>query len=122
MQRHVQCSISRREGLASIALAPVLLSAGAAVAEPVAGQAVQYVDQTEAFQLSLPANWQQAEGMIEGNKSFQGATGARRTIAWYPAGSCTHGTWHTVEEQDSMPQMCCWQAQSCYQYIMKGHL
>jgi hypothetical protein len=88
MQRHVQCSISRREGLASIALAPVLLSAGAAVAEPVAGQAVQYVDQEDAFQLTLPANWQQAEALLEGNKSFQGASGARRTIAWYPAGVC----------------------------------
>jgi hypothetical protein len=86
MQRHVQCSISRRDGLASIALAPVLLSAGAAVAEPVAGQAVQYVDQEDAFQLTLPANWQQAEAMLEGNKSFQGASGARRTVAWYPAG------------------------------------
>uniref|UniRef100_A0A383WAY8 PsbP C-terminal domain-containing protein n=1 Tax=Tetradesmus obliquus TaxID=3088 RepID=A0A383WAY8_TETOB len=84
-QRHVQCSISRREGLASIALAPVLLSAGAAVAEPVAGQTLQYVDPTDSFQLTLPANWQQAEAMIEGNKSYQGASGARRTIAWYPA-------------------------------------
>eukprot|EP00882_Tetradesmus_deserticola_P025259 GHRQ01027728.1.p2 GENE.GHRQ01027728.1~~GHRQ01027728.1.p2 ORF type:complete len:122 (-),score=30.73 GHRQ01027728.1:190-555(-) len=85
-QRHIQCSISRRDGLASIALAPVLLTAGAAVAEPVADQAVQYVDQTDAFKLSVPANWQQSEGTIEGNRSFQGASGARRTIAWYPTG------------------------------------
>ncbi|KAF6260967.1 hypothetical protein COO60DRAFT_1700062 [Scenedesmus sp. NREL 46B-D3] len=83
-QRHVQCSISRRDGLASIALAPVLLSAGEAAAEPVAGQAVQYVDQTDAFKLSVPADWQQYEGMIDGNTSFQGSSGARRTIAWYP--------------------------------------
>lgn len=55
-----------------------------------AGQTLQYVDPTDSFQLTLPANWQQAEAMIEGNKSFQGASGARRTIAWYPAGQCMH--------------------------------
>jgi hypothetical protein len=47
---------------------------------------MQYVDQEDAFQLTLPGNWQQAEAMLEGNRSFQGSSGARRTIAWYPAG------------------------------------
>eukprot|EP00878_Enallax_costatus_P002355 GHUV01002531.1.p1 GENE.GHUV01002531.1~~GHUV01002531.1.p1 ORF type:complete len:258 (+),score=72.97 GHUV01002531.1:210-983(+) len=89
--KHMQCGSTRREGLAAVALAPFvpqLLSSSSAKAEETAtAQPRQYIDQEDSFSLTIPAGWDFAEGQIEGNRSFQGSSGARRTLAWFSAGT-----------------------------------
>ncbi|KIY94827.1 hypothetical protein MNEG_13135 [Monoraphidium neglectum] len=82
---------SRRAALAGaaaallVAAAPAALAdAGAAAASPAAAQALtRYVDD-EGFAISIPGDWGSGEGVLSGNSSFSGATGARRTLAWFP--------------------------------------
>lgn len=86
-----RCASTRRESIAGVALAPFaqyVVSVPLCGAEEVAtASARQYRDQADLFSLTIPAGWEFAEGQIEGNRSFQGSSGARRTLAWYPAGS-----------------------------------
>lgn len=86
-----KCASTRRESIAGIALAPFvpgLVSVPQARAdEAAAASARQYFDQADAFSLTVPAGWEFSEGQIEGNKSYQGSSGARRTLAWYPSNS-----------------------------------
>ncbi|KAF8072745.1 PPD3 [Scenedesmus sp. PABB004] len=89
-----QCSaLSRREQLAAggaVLLAPLALSAGGARAEEGGGAAaaatagVVDVDVEDGFRLTVPSHWAAGEGQLPGSTSFQGASGARRTLAWYP--------------------------------------
>lgn len=45
---------------------------------------VPYADRPDGFSLSVPDGWLNSEGAISGNASFQGASGSRRTLAFYP--------------------------------------
>lgn len=36
--------------------------------------------------MDVPGGWEFGEGAISGNSSFSGASGARRTLAWFPQG------------------------------------
>ncbi|MEW5316020.1 MAG: hypothetical protein WDW38_007412 [Sanguina aurantia] len=44
-----------------------------------------YTDTADRFTLEVPSDWQQGEGVLGGNSSFSGASGGRRTIAWFPS-------------------------------------
>lgn len=87
-QQH-KCASSRRDSLTAILLTPLVypvVSVTSAKAEDAAAsQSRQYLDNEESFSLILPSSWESAEGQIDGNKSFQGSSGARRTLAWFPS-------------------------------------
>eukprot|EP00775_Hariotina_reticulata_P006301 gene6301-6536_t len=57
--------------------------------EPTAAQAdvetavKQYVDPQDSFQLAVPSGWLEEETQLDGNSSFTGSSGARRTLIWY---------------------------------------
>ncbi|KAG2449571.1 hypothetical protein HYH02_005104 [Chlamydomonas schloesseri] len=76
----------RRILLASgAALALGLSSAGSVRAEGAPGASfTQYADPQDSFTLKVPANWGFGEGELSGNASFSGASGGRRTLAWFP--------------------------------------
>ncbi|GFR44568.1 hypothetical protein Agub_g5841, partial [Astrephomene gubernaculifera] len=48
------------------------------------GSFTTYTDPTDGFSLRVPAGWLAGEGALPGNTSFSGASGARRTLAWFP--------------------------------------
>jgi len=78
--------VSRRDQLAAALLAPaaqLLLKPAVASAESEAA-VKQYLDSQDSFQLTIPAGWVEAETTLEGNSSFTGSSGARRTLVWYP--------------------------------------
>lgn len=89
--KHMQCGSSRRDSLAAVALAPFVSSLFATPSVKADEQAVaqprQYIDQEDSFSLTIPAGWDFAQGQLEGNRSFQGVSGARRTLAWFPTGN-----------------------------------
>ncbi|GLC47508.1 hypothetical protein PLESTB_001805500 [Pleodorina starrii] len=81
-------SLNRRSLLlassAAIAMAPwrqaeALEGAGAGFSS--------YTDPLDGFTLSVPPGWVVGEGELPGNSSFTGASGARRTLAWFPEGA-----------------------------------
>uniref|UniRef100_A0A7S0WYF0 PsbP C-terminal domain-containing protein n=1 Tax=Chlamydomonas leiostraca TaxID=1034604 RepID=A0A7S0WYF0_9CHLO len=81
---------SRRAVLLS-GLALVGGSAAAKRAEASEGAAatsaagVRFEDAADKFSLVVPSGWASGEGAIEGSQTgFGGATGVRRTIAWFP--------------------------------------
>lgn len=45
-----------------------------------------FADQVEKFSIEVPPGWSYGEGGIDGNRSFAGASGTRRVIAWIPEG------------------------------------
>ncbi|GIL78027.1 hypothetical protein Vretimale_7369 [Volvox reticuliferus] len=83
-------SLNRRSLLlasgAVIGLAPWLpalsLEDSSAVQAPSA-----YTDPQDGFTLSVPPGWVFGEGELPGNSSFTGASGARRTLVWFPEGA-----------------------------------
>ncbi|GIL66770.1 hypothetical protein Vafri_20280, partial [Volvox africanus] len=46
-----------------------------------------YTDPQDGFKLAIPSGWVFGEGQLPGNSSFTGASGARRTLVWFPEGA-----------------------------------
>jgi len=61
-------------------------AAAAAAVAPSSSSSGVYRDPKEGFSLAVPSGWAQAEGQLEGNTSFSGASGGRRTVAFFPEG------------------------------------
>lgn len=79
-------AIGRRQQLiASMVAYPMIQM----LVEPAAAQAdvetadKQYADPQESFQLAVPSGWLEEETQLDGNSSFTGSSGARRTLIWY---------------------------------------
>ncbi|KAI8472779.1 MAG: hypothetical protein J3K34DRAFT_519486 [Monoraphidium minutum] len=65
-------------------------SAPPAPAPAAGGAALARYTDAEGFSIAVPSGWESGEGLLTGNSSFSGATGERRTIAWFPSdGSAT---------------------------------
>ncbi|GBF94714.1 hypothetical protein Rsub_07597 [Raphidocelis subcapitata] len=90
-------AVGRRAAFARAAAAAALLAAAAAPAPPAAraeaaevaapaagGASLTRYEDAEGFAINVPAGWGQGEGQLSGNSSFTGATGSRRTLAWFP--------------------------------------
>lgn len=79
-------TIGRRQQLiASLVAYPVgqLLFEPAAAHADVEPAVRQYVDPQDSFQVAVPSGWLEEETKLDGNSSFTGSSGARRTMIWY---------------------------------------
>lgn len=52
-------------------------------ADPV--ELATYEDTADSFSIAVPSNWSSGEGSLSGNSGFAGASGSRRTLAWFPS-------------------------------------
>lgn len=73
-------------GLAGSCIGPARAEETIAATAASSGSFTSFTDPVDKFTLSLPTDWEYGEGKASGNSSFSGASGARRTLAWYPTG------------------------------------
>lgn len=78
--------LDRRALLLALMAAPGLAQLKPAYAATEAPSLTSYKDKSDEFSLSVPASWVAGEGAAAGGKGYTGASGVRRTLAWYPEG------------------------------------
>ncbi|KAG2495459.1 hypothetical protein HYH03_006404 [Edaphochlamys debaryana] len=86
-QASADVQVDRRSVLVAMGMLPLSM-AGQALAEEAAPSGLApYTDPRDGFSLAIPAGWVYGETTLPGNSSFSGATGERRTLAWFPEGA-----------------------------------
>ncbi|KAG1664185.1 hypothetical protein FOA52_011363 [Chlamydomonas sp. UWO 241] len=82
-----QASADRRAlllGGASLGLSALLRQAAPAQAGGAESGPSVYNDAADNFSIAIPEGWANGEGVMNGNSGYMGASGLRRTVAWFP--------------------------------------